>query len=204
MNEKHLPIHVDAAPPQKRCKECGREVDYLPHYRQDQMEEYARYLVGKNPGIPPPACMGPLTDPNWKPPQSENAKLRDLLNRILGDEGPDLDAYLDGHVVAPSLDEARTQAVQAFLSQKGKESGIDWRDMAHKLAEKFNVHNHPGLVDTLRLDLVSSYQLGFMASTKKHEKRAEDALDQLEKQANAMVCLEGTAEFLKANGRPKR
>lgn len=30
-------------------------------------------------------------------------KLRDLLNQILGDDGPDLDAYLDGHVEAPNV-----------------------------------------------------------------------------------------------------
>lgn len=35
--------------------------------------------------------------------EKEVLRLNALLNRILGDEGPDLDAYLDGHVEAPSV-----------------------------------------------------------------------------------------------------
>lgn len=30
-------------------------------------------------------------------------RMADLLSRILGDDGPDIDAYLDGHVEAPSV-----------------------------------------------------------------------------------------------------
>jgi len=35
--------------------------------------------------------------------QQRVSRLENLLNRILGDDGPDLDAYLDGHVTAPSV-----------------------------------------------------------------------------------------------------
>lgn len=35
--------------------------------------------------------------------EREVGRLNDLLNRILGDDGPDIDAYLDGHVEIPSV-----------------------------------------------------------------------------------------------------
>lgn len=41
--------------------------------------------------------------------EQENARLRDLLNRILGDDGPDLSAYLDGHVETPSVPALQAQ-----------------------------------------------------------------------------------------------
>jgi regulator of replication initiation timing len=41
--------------------------------------------------------------------EQENARLRDLLNRILGDDGPALSAYLDGHVEVPSVPALQTQ-----------------------------------------------------------------------------------------------
>lgn len=39
--------------------------------------------------------------------QEENKKLRDLASKFIGDEGPDLDAYLDGHVEVPDVREMK-------------------------------------------------------------------------------------------------
>lgn len=39
--------------------------------------------------------------------QEENKKLRDLVSKLIGDTGPDLDAYLDGHVEIPDVGEMR-------------------------------------------------------------------------------------------------
>lgn len=61
--------------------------------------------------------------------KSEHSKLYDLLNRILGDDGPDVDAYLDGHVEAPhvpSLKQALKEARSELASDTCIDCGVEW------------------------------------------------------------------------------
>lgn len=54
----------------------------------------------------------------------ERNRLRDLLSRILGDEGPDLDTYMDGHASVPHVPSLykRIRDLELLLRQN-KESG---------------------------------------------------------------------------------
>jgi hypothetical protein len=53
--------------------------------------------------------------------RAEVERLRDWASRVIGDDGPDLDAYLDGHVATPNLARLRERdaRVRAVLGNPG-------------------------------------------------------------------------------------
>lgn len=89
---------------------------------------------------------------------SDDAELRDLLSRILGDDGPDLDAYIDGHAEPPSVPvlhariaalEAELKATEAAFDQSQRELGdaLERSDMnsnfRHEIADLLEAHVFP-------------------------------------------------------------